>query len=151
MGRMPRHTAIVADVVDRLLELWTRPLPDDPEAAAGAVRELYADPCIVNGVELRSADFVERIRALHSTLADIEREVLDLVVGDDRVAVAFRLRGRHVGAYASQLGPVPATGGTLEMRVIDTLHLVDGRIAEIVMVGDELAALRGLGVVALVG
>ena len=137
------------DLVARLLRMWTSPLPDG-SAAEDVFRELYSDPCTVNGVPLSAAQLVARARAIQTTVADVDREVLDVVSTPDKVAVAFRLRGRHVGPYASSLGIVAPTGRVFDMRVIDILTLDDGRIASLTMVGDELALLAGLGAVALV-
>lgn len=142
--------ATTDDLVDRLLRLWTDPLPADPVEAADAFRTLYADPCALNGTPLTADDFVARARALQATVADVSREVLHVVATPEEVAVAFRITGRHVGPYASTLGTVPPTGGLLDMRVIDILTLEDGRITEITMVADEVGLLAGLGAVALV-
>ena len=40
---------------DRLLDLWSTPLPDG-EAAEEAFRDLYTDPVTVNGASLTAAD-----------------------------------------------------------------------------------------------
>jgi ketosteroid isomerase-like protein len=134
--------------VGALLDLWTSP-PADDAAAAAAFRRLYTDPVRVNGTALTAQDLVARARRLRATFEDPVREVLDVVQDGDKVAVAFRLTGRHVGPLGSQLGPVAATGGVLTLRVIDILTLQDGRIASIEMVADELGALRGVDAVAL--
>jgi hypothetical protein len=136
--------------VERLLRLWTDPLPADDDAAAAAFRELYADPVTINGTPVAVADLVARARAVQHTLARVEREVLAVVDGGDRVAVAFRMGGRQVGTWPTSAGPVPATGRQLVLRVIDVLTLDgDGRISEIVMVADELGALTALDAVRL--
>ncbi|WP_146901521.1 ester cyclase [Cellulomonas aerilata] len=134
---------------DALLDLWTAP-PDDDAAASAAFRALYTDPVVVNGVPLTASDLVTRARALRAALADPEREVLELVEDGDKVVVAFRLTGRHVGPLGSALGAVPATGRTVSMRVVDVLTLEGGRIARIQMVADELGLLLQAGAVALV-
>ena len=41
--------------VERLLRLWTDPLPADDASAARAIGELYADPVTVNGASLTAA------------------------------------------------------------------------------------------------
>src|SRR3954464_5469903 len=127
--------------VDRLLRLWTDPLPDDDADAAAAFREVYAD--------LTAADLGGRARALQGVFEAPEREVLDVVEGDGKVALAFRMGGRQVGALNTAAGPLAPTGQRLELRVIDVLTLTDGRISGIVMVADELGALAAVGAVRL--
>jgi ketosteroid isomerase-like protein len=135
--------------VDRLLRLWTDPLPDDDAAAAAVFRELYADPVRVNGADLTAADLVARARALQGVFEAPEHEVLDVVEGEGKVALAFRMGGRQVGPLNTTVGPLAPTGQHLQLRVIDVLTLTDGRISAITMVADELAALAAVGAVRL--
>jgi ketosteroid isomerase-like protein len=135
--------------VDRLLRLWTDPLPADDADAAAAFRALYTDPVRVNGADLTAADLVARARALQGVFEAPEREVLDVVEGDGKVALAFRMGGLQVGTLTTAAGPLAPTGQRLELRVIDVLTLTDGRISGIVMVADELGALAAVGAVRL--
>jgi predicted ester cyclase len=135
--------------VDRLLRLWTEPLPAGA-AAEEAFRAVYTDPVTVNGAALTAADLVARARALQAAFADAQREVVSVVEDGDRVAVAFRMGGRQVGPLGTSAGPLPPTGRHVELRVIDVLTLTGGRISEIWMVADELGALAAVGAVALV-
>jgi predicted ester cyclase len=138
----------VAFDVERLLRLWTE-LPADDAAAEAAFRAVYADPVSVNGAPVRPADLVARARAIGAVFDGLRREVLDVVDDGGKVAVAFRLSGRHRGTLATAAGPVPATGRLLDLRVIDVLTLTDGRISSIWMVADELGALVALDAVRL--
>jgi hypothetical protein len=134
--------------VERLLRLWTEPLPGD-DAAEAAFRELYTDPVSVNGAPVGVAGLVARARALHQALDAPEREVLDVADAGAKVAVAFRLRGRQVGVFGTSAGPLPATGRVLDLRIVDLLTITDGRISAIWMVADELGALAGVDAVRL--
>lgn len=133
--------------VQRLLRLWTDPLPADDGAAATAFRELYTDPVAVNGMSLTAADLVARARAMQAALERPEREVLSVVDAGASVAVAFRLAGRQVGPLETPAGRVPPTGQWVDVRIIDILTLADGRISGIVMVADWLTALAAAGAV----
>jgi ketosteroid isomerase-like protein len=135
--------------VDRLLRLWSEPLPDDDAAAADAFRALYTDPVRVNGADLTAADLVARARALQQVFEDPRHEVLDVVEGDGKVALAFRMGGRQVGPLTTAIGPLAPTGQHLQLRVIDVLTLTDGRVSSITMVADELGALAAVGAVRL--
>jgi predicted ester cyclase len=134
--------------VDRLLRLWSEPLGEDDAAEAG-FREIYADPVSVNGAPVSAAGLVARARALQGVFDGLERQVLDVVEGGGKVALAFRLRGRQIGELATSAGPLPATGRVLDLRVIDVLTITDGRISDIWMVADELGALVAMDAVRL--
>jgi ketosteroid isomerase-like protein len=135
--------------VERLLHLWSTPLPADDGAATAAFRELYADPVTVNGTSMSPAAFVTRARAVQHAFSPVRRELLSVVEQGDRVAVAFRMGGPHVGTWTTSAGPLPATGQEVWLRVIDVLTVSDGRITDIVMVADELGVLVGLDAVRL--
>jgi ketosteroid isomerase-like protein len=137
--------------VERLLRLWTDPLPADDASAARAIGELYADPVTVNGASLTAADLVGRARVLQSALERPEREVLAVADAGNSVAVAFRLAGRQVGPLDTPAGRLPATGLWVDVRIIDVLTLTDGRITEIRMVADWLPALVSAGALRIPG
>jgi ketosteroid isomerase-like protein len=134
--------------VDAMMRLWSEPLADSDEEAAAVFRQLYADPVVVNGTELRAVDLVNRARAMQRTFDRRDIEVLDVVQAEDRVAVAFRMSGLQVGPLATTLGALPPSGGRLEMRVIDILTLTDGKVSKIWMVADELGVLVAANAVA---
>lgn len=127
--------------VERLLRLWTDPVPQDDAAAAVAFRQLYSDPVTVNGTSLTAADLVARARVMQSALERPEREVLAVADAGASVALAFRLAGRQVGPLDTPAGRLPATGRRIDVRIIDILTVADGRISEIWMVADWLTAL----------
>ena len=131
--------------VDRLLRLWTDPLPADDASAAAAVGELYTDPVTVNGTPLPVSDLVGRVRVLQGALERPERDVLAVADAGDSVAVAFRLAGRQIGPLDTPAGRLPPTGQWIDVRIIDILTLSDGRVTEIRMVADWLPALAAAG------
>jgi hypothetical protein len=133
--------------VERLLRLWTDPLPDDDGAAEAGFRELYADPVTVNGARLTAADLVARARLMQQALAEPEREVLAVADAGGSVSVAFRLAGRQVGPLDTPVGRLPASGQRIELRVIDVLTVADGRVTGIWMVADWLPAVAAAGAV----
>jgi hypothetical protein len=137
--------------IQRLLRLWTDPLPEDDEAAAAAFRELYSDPVTVNGISVTAAELVARARVMQAALERPEREVLSVVDAGAAVAVAFRLAGRQVGPLETPVGRVPTTGQRVDLRIIDVLSLTDGRISSIWMVADWLTALAAAGAVHVSG
>ncbi|MDD7942330.1 ester cyclase [Actinomycetospora lutea] len=138
------------DIVTRLMDLWSTPLPDDDAAALAAFAGLYTDPVTINGTSVSLADLLTRARGVQGAYGGLDREILEQVEAPGKVVVAFRMLGTHTGPLATPLGTVPATGGPVDLRVIDVLTLTDGRISGIVMVADELGNLHRLGALALV-
>ena len=134
--------------VERLMDVWMQPSPKTADGVH-AFRELYHDPVVVNGSAISAEDLVARARELQSTFDNMQREILDVCDAGSKVAIAFRLGGRQVGPLRTSIGVLEATGRDIWLRVIDILTLVDGRIAGIVMVGDELAVLAAVGAVSL--
>jgi hypothetical protein len=86
-------------------------------------------------------ELVARARVMQAVLAEPTREVLAVSRSDDRLAVAFRTSGRHVGTLPTPIGDIRPTGQTHTLRVIDILILRDGRIAEVHMIADFAGAL----------
>jgi hypothetical protein len=134
-------------ILDRLLDLWTEPSQDEAEQVE-RFAICYTDPVVINGSPVALTDLVARARMLQAGLADVRRTVVDMVEGPDRMAFAFRLRGRHVGPLPTPLGPVPATDRELDVLGIDILQLDgDGRISGISVLSglmDELGAAGAL-------
>jgi predicted ester cyclase len=129
--------------LDRLMRLW-----DSPPSGDAPFRELYADPVVLNGRPVTAAALAAVANALHAAIIEQRREILDVVdAGAGRIAVAFVVRGRHVGPLATRIGTVPATGREVEMTVIDIFTVVDGLITEVRAVSDELGMLAGLDAV----
>jgi predicted ester cyclase len=129
--------------LQRLMAVWDD--PPGPDAPAAFAR-LYADPFVLNGATTPVSALVALSRAMHAAIAGQRREILDVMDGGpDRVAVAFVVRGRHVGPLPSRLGTVAPTGRDVEMSVIDLFTLDGGLITEVRAVSDELGMLIGLG------
>ena len=139
-------TASHADLVDRLLDLWLNPPPDDATALA-AFRALYADPVDINDAAVSATDLLARARTLHQAYEGLRHEVLDVVTAPGRIVVAFRMLGTHTGPLPTPVGTVAPTGRPVSIRTIDVLTVVDDRIARVIVVGDELGALLALGAV----
>ncbi len=135
-------------LLDRLLPLWTQPVDArvDPEAAFGAV---YTDPVVVNGTAMSLTELVARARSLQQAFDGLGMDILDTVESPGRVVVAFVMRGRHVGPFASALGPVAPSGRDIAVRTIDVLTVTDGLISAIWVVADDLGLLRQLDAIRL--
>ncbi|HEX6869814.1 MAG TPA: ester cyclase [Micromonosporaceae bacterium] len=139
----------MSQFLDALLRLWVEP-PDQRADAEADFRSMYAEPVLVNGAPLLVADLVARAHALHQSLTGLQIEIVHHIEVPGQVAVAFILRGRHDRPWRTPLGDVPATGQTVELRVMDVLTVVDGKVADVWVISDDLAVLRELRAVALI-
>jgi predicted ester cyclase len=138
----------VNDLAERLFAVWLDPPSDDAEGVA-AFRALYTDPVNVNGTAVAAAEMLARARALHRAYSGLRHELLDVVAVPGRLVVAFLMRGTHTGPLPTALGSVAPTGREVAIRTIDVLTVVDGRIAAVCVVGDELGTLVRLDAVQL--
>lgn len=133
-----------APLHERLLDLWSAPIPDLHEARASFAM-LYTDPVTINGGEVPLSALVDRATQTHSSLERLGVELLDVIETPGKLVLAFELTARHVGAWHSALGDVPATGRTVSVRTIDVLTLHKGFVTAIWVVSDEAALLTQLG------
>jgi predicted ester cyclase len=140
--------AIMTPVLERLLDLWRRPVVAGPDAEA-AFREVYADPVTVNGAPMSVADLVQRARMLQDAFTDLRMEVVHDYELPNRIVVAFFMHGRHTGPFVTAVGTLAPTGKPVTQRVTDILTLTDGRISDIWVIADELGVLQQLGTVRL--
>ena len=131
------------DLLGRLLPLWTQPV-DSWDDAEAAFRGVYADPVVVNGIEMPIAELVGRAGALQQAFDELGMHILDTVETSDRVVIAFLMRGRHVGPFNSPLGTVAPTQRDIEVRTIDVLVITEGLVSAIWVVSDDLGLLRQL-------
>ena len=109
-----------------------------------ALLERHADPVVVNGTEMSLTELTARARSLQQAFDQLGMDVLDTVEIPNRVVVAFVMRGRHVGPYASALGTVAPTGRDIAVRTIDVLRVTGGLVTAISVVADDLGLLRQL-------
>jgi ketosteroid isomerase-like protein len=142
------HNFLMADLLERVMALWASPPADDKDAER-AFAELYTDPVLVNETPHTCADLVIRARSLGRAFAGLNHELLERVETSDKLAIAFILRGTHVGPFPTPIGDLAPTGQDIAVRTIDVLTITDGRISQIVVVSDELGLLVGLNSIAL--
>ncbi len=131
-------------LVERLLDLWGRPIPD-PREARSAFERLYADPVTINGTDLPLQALVDRSAQMHASLERTDARVVDVVSSPGKVVVAFDMTARHIGTWRSALGDVSPTNRTVTIRAVDILTVEDDLITEIVVVSDEVSLLAQLG------
>jgi len=81
------------------------------------------------------------IISLHDAFPDFTLKIEDLIVEGDKVWGRMTGRGTHKG----QFGPLPPTGKTFEITVIDIMRFKGGKLIEHWGVPDRLALMEQLG------
>jgi steroid delta-isomerase-like uncharacterized protein len=78
------------------------------------------------------------VQTMRQAICDLHYEILDMVVGEDRVAVYVRMTGTH----SATLFGVPGRGARLDVRQMQFEWLRNGRIWQHWRLTDEAALLR---------
>ena len=81
------------------------------------------------------------INNLHNAFPDFSLTIKDMVTDGDKVWGRMWGQGTHKG----QFGPMPPTGKTFEITVIDIMRFTDGKLVEHWGVADRLALMEQLG------
>jgi len=102
------------------------------------VRQSQATPDVQ--VENRE-QFKEYLRQNAETFPDEKIEIEQLVAEGDLVA----FRGTYKGTQAGQMGPFPPSGEEMELEIAGMFRLEAGKLAELWITWDNLAALAQLG------
>jgi ketosteroid isomerase-like protein len=112
-----------AEIVRRLFDAY--------EANDGAgLDELLAPDFTAHGLPPQLGDGPEAMKAtaalMHGALADCRCDIEDLIADDDRVAVRYTTRARHVGEL---FGAAPS-GLNVTFAGIEIFRLRDGKVVE---------------------
>jgi predicted ester cyclase len=79
--------------------------------------------------------------AMRAGIPDLHYTILDLVVGEDKVAAYVRMTGTHRGVFFG----MPPTGQRIDVRQMQIEWIRDGRICQHWRITDDLTLLRQLG------
>lgn len=109
-------------------------------------REIFADDVEYTNLEGDDGDLddmLEEAEMFQNAFPDIEADIEDMVVEDDRVAFEFTTKGTHEGTMEG----IPPTGEQVAARGIGFAKVDDGLITEYDLVFDRLGMFRQLGLV----
>ncbi len=81
------------------------------------------------------------IKSLHNAFTDFSMYIEDMVINDNKVWGRMTARGTQTGIF----GPMPPTGKSFEITVIDIMHFKDGMLIEHWGVPDRLGLMEQLG------
>jgi predicted ester cyclase len=112
-----------AEIVRRLFDAYAA---NDAAQMDG----LLAPDFTAHGLPPQSGDGPAAMKAtaatMHGALAECQCEIEDLIAADDRVAVRYTTRGRHIGAL---FGAAPS-GRTVTFTGIEIFRLRDSKVVE---------------------
>jgi len=138
---------LAADVVERNVEI-VREMTDainrrDLDALDELVSPSLRRHCAATpGVDVRSLDeFKAFLRQDFAAVPDSRQEIQQIFGAGDRVAV----RALYSGTQTGPMGPFPPSGRALELPFLAILRIESGKVAEIWVEWDNLAALAQLG------
>lgn len=97
-------------------------------------------PLDFNGHQQLAGMFYGAFPDLHQT---IEEEIVE----GNRVAIRLKAYGTHTGPFMH----IPATGKSIALSGMAVLHIVEGRVARVQEVFDQLSLLQQLGVIPPMG
>jgi predicted ester cyclase len=109
------------------------------------IAEGFVDHIDMPGLDGTGRDrYLASVKLMHTAFSDYH-EHIELVVADDEHAVSYvRLTGTHDG----DLMGLPPTGRAIDMRAMGILRFAGGQAVERWGIGDNLAQMQQLGLLA---
>lgn len=110
------------------------------------IREIFADDLDYTNLEGEQGDLddmIEEAAMFQEAFPDIEADIEEMIVQDDRVAFEFTTRGTHEGTMQG----MPPTGNEVAARGIGFATVEDGLITEYKLVFDRYGMFEQLGLV----
>ncbi len=83
---------------------------------------------IPGGLTFRGEQMPQALAGLASAFPDIHRELLEVHVMGDVVAVELRIQGTHRGGFPTPIGEISPTGNRIDVPCADLWYLRDGKI-----------------------
>jgi len=80
------------------------------------------------------------IIGMRKAIPDLNYEIQDLVITEDKIVARVKLRGTHLG----ELWGIKPSGGKIEVNQINIEHIRDGRIVEHWRLTDDLTLMKQL-------
>ena len=80
-----------------------------------------------------------------SAFTQFNVEVMNVVAGDDQVALELVLRATHTGTLRTPAGDIPATGRSIEFPYCVIHQIKDGKLVREVGYGNAVTLMEQLG------
>ena len=137
---MTDNARTLAEFMDAV---WNRGDVDAVDRFVADEYTIHSDPGDPwDGATLTAAGFKERLIASRGPFPDLHFDISETVAEDDRVAIAWTMRGTQTGP----LGPLPPTGRRFAVQGITVYYFRGGRITGHRQVVDRLSVARQLGI-----
>ena len=133
-----RNAYAIAEVKD--IQGWIDCFVSDGVFVDNSVAVTYRGPDVSKPVEYYGAAF-----------SDMHRELYDVYVSGNVVAVQLALQGTHDGALHLPFGMLPATGKRMDAPCCDVFTLADGKIERFDCYPEGSVILSQLGVLSNLG
>jgi len=88
----------------------------------------------------------EAMARFHSSYANLQYTIEDMIAEGDKVMVRATARGIHTGDFMTKFGKATATGKEITYAIIFIYRLADGKLVDLWEVYDNLARMQQLGV-----
>jgi hypothetical protein len=83
---------------------------------------------VPNSMTFRGDQIPQALAGLASVFPDIHRELLEVHVLGDVIAVELRIQGTHLGAFPTPVGDIRPTGNRIDVPTADLWYLREGKI-----------------------
>jgi ketosteroid isomerase-like protein len=133
-----RHAYATAEAKD--IQGWIDCFVPDGVFVDNSIEVTYRGPDVSKPVEYYGAAF-----------SDMHRELYDVYVSGNVVAVQLALQGTHDGALHLPFGMLPATGKRMDAPCCDVFTLADGKIERFDCYPEGSVILSQLGVLSNLG
>lgn len=83
---------------------------------------------VPNSQTFRGDQIPQALTGFAGIFPDVHRELLEVHVLGDVVAVELRIQGTHLGAFPTPIGDIPPTGNRIDVPAADFWYLREGKI-----------------------
>lgn len=129
----------IPELINCLIEAWNS---HDVERVLALYSADYLEEDIGQPGPQRGIESVRRsVRRYLTAFPDMQLSLDDLVVGEDRAAFVWTLRGTHRGGLLN----IPASGRPVVMRGTSLVTVADGKFTRNVRIWDMAGMLRSIG------
>lgn len=107
------------------------------------VSENYVEREAIPGFESNRDGLKQFFKMMRTAFPDLNTKIGFMVAENEKIVVYVTMTGTHKGEYMG----IPATGKKFDIKVIDIIRVVNGKMMEHWGVGDYMTMMQQLGVI----